>query len=59
MDDDTAQLIEDCETREDRLTDWERGFIDSIKAQVTAGRRLSEKQADRLEEIWERATAKG
>jgi hypothetical protein len=59
MDDDTAQLIEDCETREERLTDWERGFIDSIKAQIVGGRRLSEKQTDRLNEIWERATAKG
>lgn len=59
MDDDTAQLIEDCETREHRLTDWERGFIDSIKAQVIAGRRLSEKQSARLNDIWERATAKG
>jgi hypothetical protein len=56
---DAPQLIEDCESREDRLTDWERGFIDSIKRQLTDGRRLSEKQIDRLDGIWERVTAKG
>lgn len=57
--DDTPQLIEDCETREERLTDWERGFIDGIKARVTAGQGLTTKQRETLDEIWERATAKG
>lgn len=58
-DDDTLQLIEDCEARESRLSDWDRTFIDSIKRQIEAGRTLSTKQADKLSEIWERATAKG
>lgn len=59
MDDDTEQLIEDCENRESRLTDWERGFIDSIRQQIAAGRRLTNKQRERLDEVWERVTAKG
>jgi len=54
-----AQLIEDCETREERLSDWERGFIDSLKQQLEAGRNLSQKQADRLDEIWTSVTARG
>ena len=53
------QLIEDCEAREDRLTDWERGFVDSIRNQLEASRPLSAKQTERLDAIWEQATAKG
>lgn len=53
------QLIQDCEAREDRLTDWERGFVDSIRNQLEASRPLSTKQTERLDAIWERVTAKG
>lgn len=53
------QLIEDCEARESRLNDWERGFIDSIERQIANGTRLTNKQAEALNEVWERATAKG
>lgn len=58
-DDDPAQLIADCEAREGRLGDWERGFIDSLKDQLERGRTLSAKQLEKLGEIWERATARG
>jgi hypothetical protein len=51
-----AQMVDDCETRESKLTDWERSFIDSLSKQLADGRRLTEKQAERLEEIWERVT---
>lgn len=54
-----AQLIEDCESRESRLEDWERTYLDSFKQQLTAGQRLSLKQSSLLDEIWERATARG
>lgn len=50
------QMVEDCEKREAKLTAWEHDFIVSIRDQLEAGRRLSEKQADRLDEIWERVT---
>lgn len=53
------QMVEDCEARESRLSDWERGFIDSIGKQLRDGRSLSEKQVARLDDIWERATARG
>lgn len=54
-----AQLIEDCETRESRLSDWEAQFIDSIKRQLEDGRGLSEKQSDLLDSIWTKCTEQG
>jgi hypothetical protein len=53
---DHQQMVQDCENRESKLTDWERGFIDSISHQLTNGYRLSENQAGRLDAIWERVT---
>lgn len=53
------QQVADCERRESRLTDWERGFIDSVSRQLAAGRRLTERQADTLSTIWEKATEEG
>lgn len=54
--DEHQQMVSDCENRESKLTDWERTFIDSLSDQIANGRRLSEKQAERLDEIWERVT---
>ena len=53
------QMVEDCEQRESRLSDWERAFIDSIGNQLRDGRTLTAKQAETLDSIWERATARG
>jgi len=53
------QMVEDCEQRESRLTDWQRGFIDSIGKQLRDGRSLTSKQVEALDDIWERATARG
>ena len=55
----TETLIEDCENRESQLSDWERGFIDSLKQQFAAGRTLTAKQSEHLDSIWERVTAGG
>ncbi len=52
-------LIDDCERRESRLSDWERNFVASLRTQIEAGRRPSAPQADKLEDIWEAATAGG
>lgn len=57
--DEHLQLIEDCEARESRLSDWDRQFLDSVKRQLEGGGSLTEKQSDKLGEIWERATARG
>ncbi len=55
-DDDIAQMIEDCEARDSKLSEWEQQFIDSIGAQLARTGGLSQKQRERLEEIWNRVT---
>jgi hypothetical protein len=57
--DEYLTLLDDCENREERLTDWERGFVDSLRNQIEHGRRPSQKQIDALDTVWERATARG
>lgn len=57
--DEYATLLEDCEKRSEKLTDWELGFVDSLQRQITDGRRPSQKQIETLDTIWERATARG
>lgn len=59
--DEYLTLCDDCEKREERLTDWERGFIDSIRNKLCVDNPvpLSEKQTELLDRIWERVTEKG
>ena len=56
MNEEHLTLVEDCINREDRLTEWERGFIDSVQRQLLLGNRLTDKQAEVLERIWEKVT---
>lgn len=56
MNDEHATMIEDCEKRESKLSDWERSFIDSIWMQLSKGHSLTAKQAETLDTIWERVT---
>ena len=53
---DWPQMLEDCEARESKMTDWERSFVDSVGRQLASTGSLSTKQAARLDEIWERLT---
>lgn len=57
--DEYMTMVEDCEQRESRLTEWEASFIDSIKDQLGRERPLSTKQIETLEKVWDRATKKG
>lgn len=57
--DEYRQMLDDCEARESRLTDWERGFIDSIHDQLGADRGVTARQIEILDRIWERVTARG
>ena len=59
MNEEHLQQIKDCEHRESRLDSWSVNFIDSIKRQMEDGRALTVNQVEKLDEIWERATAKG
>lgn len=44
--DEYVTLLDDCERREERLTDLERGFVDSLRRQIEQGRRPNA-EADR------------
>lgn len=50
------QLIEDCEKRSERLTEWEANFLDSLSRQIGADRSPSPKQIETLDNIWEKVT---
>ena len=53
---DWPQMIEDCQERESKMTEWEQGFISSIEAWLGQGKNLSEKQHTTLDKIWEKVT---
>lgn len=51
--DEINDMIEDCINRESKLSDWEIKFIDSIQDKSY----LTQKQYDKLSDIWDRITA--
>jgi hypothetical protein len=53
------QLIDDCEKRESRCTEWERKFLSSIRSQLEGSIPLTPKQSETLDNIWERVTSRG
>lgn len=55
--DEINAMISDIEQREERLSDWEREFVDSISQQLARGRSLTAKQDETLERIWNRVTS--
>lgn len=57
--DEYVQMLKDCEDRESRLNDWERGFVDSVGKYIENGGSISGPQIETLEKIWERATKRG
>lgn len=59
MDDDVQQMIDDCEKREAKLTDWERGFIDNVSAWLGRGYGITKAQHETLNAVWERVTKDG
>lgn len=56
---DPGVMIDDCENRSEKLTDWESDFIDSIGDSLVRFGSLTDKQAAKLESIWERVTDNG
>lgn len=52
-------MVEDCEERESKLTEWETGFLDSIRHRLEEDKPLSDRQAETLDRIWQKVTAKG
>lgn len=56
--DEYTEMITDCEKRTDKLSDWELGFLASMRLQLSQGK-ISSNQISKLEEVWEKATACG
>lgn len=50
------QMIEDCEKRQEKMSEWEQNFIDSLSNQLGKGKSISPKQYTVLERIWEKIT---
>jgi predicted ATP-binding protein involved in virulence len=42
------------EANDSKFSDWERNFISSLAKQVAEGRKLSDKQKEILERLWEK-----
>ena len=57
--DEYLTMVEDCEKRESRRTEWEAGFVDSISDRLSKSVPLTAKQIETLESIWERVTERG
>lgn len=55
--DEHEDMVNDCLARDSKLTEWEQDFIRSIHAWLESGSTLTDKQAERLDRIWERVTA--
>lgn len=49
--------LEESQQADDLLSDWERGFLDSIEVALLKGYGLSGKQRDKLLQIYERVTS--
>jgi hypothetical protein len=52
-------MVEDIRSAEGcvngiELNQWEEEFMESIEERLNAGRSLSEKQREKLQEIWDR-----
>lgn len=56
---DHHEMIEDCLDRESRMSDWEEEFIESLEEWLANGKTLTERQAEKLEDVWERVTKNG
>lgn len=50
------ELIDYCMEHSDELTNWEADFVDSIQNQLYDDMDLSDRQFERLNEIYERLT---
>lgn len=46
-------MVEDIINREEKLSDWERGFISDISGE----KHFSPKQSEVINKIWDRVTA--
>ena len=53
------EMIDDCLDRDNQLSEWEQGYMNSLEEQLEEKGWISEKQTEILEKIWNRVTARG
>jgi hypothetical protein len=58
QDEEHLLLVHDCQSREHHLSEWEREFVESLVQRLKT-RALTKGEIDKLNEVWEKATAKG
>jgi len=56
MDQEIELMIDDCLNRVQKLTEWEREFMQSIRAWYEEHGELTPMQTEKLESIWDRVT---
>ena len=49
-------MIEDCEKRSEKMTEWEQTFVDSLSHQLGTRNFITDKQIEVLDRIWEKVT---
>lgn len=52
-------MLDDCDSRESKLSEWESDFIESFRSQLEDGKIPTNKQIDKLSDIWDRVTSNG
>lgn len=52
------QMLDDCDAREQKLTEWERTFSASLQKQLNEGKLPTQKQLDVLDRMREKATSR-
>lgn len=55
--DELVTMVNDCQARERRMSEWERSFMDSIELWLGKANDLSPRQIETLHRIWEKVTA--
>lgn len=50
------QMLEDCEDRISKLSEWEVNFVASLRARQEKGYSITDKQDETLEKIWNKVT---
>lgn len=56
--DEIETLIEDCLNRYDKLNDWEKEFMQSIRDKYERRGTLTALQEEKLNDIWDRVTTR-
>lgn len=59
MNSEYIEMIKDCENRESRMSEWETNFVADMADRLGDGKSLTPRQAEKLEEVWDRATNRG